>query len=101
MVSVIATTIYPNISAAILWLRHLLQPVLVPCCFVTAWALVGMVVLQLWSFGQDGIRVTLRLHKIPCAHCRFFTGDYHLKCTVNPSTAMTESAIGCQDFNDG
>jgi hypothetical protein len=23
----------------------------------------------------------------------FFTGDYHLKCTVNPLTAMSEAAI--------
>lgn len=38
------------------------------------------------------------LHKIPCAQCAYFTGDYRLKCTVNPLTAMSENAIGCPDF---
>ena len=39
-----------------------------------------------------------RLHQIPCSNCAFFTGDYRLKCTVNPASAMSEDAIGCRDF---
>ena len=39
-----------------------------------------------------------RLHQIPCSNCAFFTGDYRLKCTVNPTNAMSEDAIGCRDF---
>lgn len=84
--------------ATLTWLRGLLQPLLVPCCFILAWALMFMVVAQLWALGREGVKVTQRLHQIPCTHCQFFTGDYHLKCTVNPSTALTEAAIGCRDF---
>jgi hypothetical protein len=39
-----------------------------------------------------------RLHQIPCDKCVYFTGDYRLKCTVNPTMAMSETAIGCRDF---
>ena len=39
-----------------------------------------------------------RLHQIPCDKCAYFTGDYRLKCTVNPMMAMSEKAIGCRDF---
>jgi hypothetical protein len=84
--------------AAFTGLRELLQPLLVPCCFVLAWALIFMVAAQLWALGRDGVKVTQRLHQIPCSDCQFFTGDYHLKCTVNPNTALTEAAIGCRDF---
>ena len=39
-----------------------------------------------------------RLHQIPCDKCAYFTGDYRLKCTVNPTIAMSETAISCRDF---
>lgn len=39
-----------------------------------------------------------RLHQVPCSNCAYFTGDYRLKCTVNPIVAMSEEAIGCRDF---
>ncbi len=39
-----------------------------------------------------------RLHQIPYSKCAFFTGDYRLKCTVHPITAMSEEAINCCDF---
>ncbi|NJR69347.1 MAG: hypothetical protein HC771_12300 [Synechococcales cyanobacterium CRU_2_2] len=35
---------------------------------------------------------------MPCSNCRYFTGDYRLKCTVNPYVALSEEAIGCRDF---
>jgi hypothetical protein len=47
---------------------------------------------------QDGIIRLKRLHQIPCSRCVFFTGDYRLKCTVNPCIAQTEEAILCRDF---
>ncbi|MBA3924493.1 MAG: hypothetical protein H0X31_23450 [Nostocaceae cyanobacterium] len=55
----------------------------------------------LWSLWEDLVRgcVNLqRLHQIPCYRCTFFTGDYHLKCTVHPSQALTEEAINCLDY---
>lgn len=47
---------------------------------------------------QQGITYVKRLHKIPCSRCTFFTGDYRLKCTVNPDNALTETAINCRDY---
>lgn len=38
------------------------------------------------------------MHRIPCADCQYFTGDYTLKCTVHPSTALSEDAINCPDY---
>ena len=75
-----------------------LQPFLVPLCFLSAWALVVLVLWSLWSATRDTVKQTQRMHQIPCADCQFFTSDYHLKCTVHPSTALTEDAIDCMDF---
>jgi hypothetical protein len=79
-------------------LTELLTPVMIPICCVTAWGLLLMLVSSLWSFGHDGVKQVKRLHTIPCANCVFCTGDYHLKCTVNPAGALTEAAIDCPDY---
>ncbi len=47
---------------------------------------------------QQGIIYLKRLHQIPCSRCTFFTGDYHLKCTVHPYSALTETAVNCSDY---
>ncbi|MEA5464750.1 hypothetical protein [Leptothoe sp. PORK10 BA2] len=47
---------------------------------------------------QQGANYVRRLHQIPCSQCAYFTGDYRLKCTVNPFSALTEEAIGCVDY---
>ncbi|MDJ0571308.1 MAG: hypothetical protein QNJ53_19965 [Pleurocapsa sp. MO_192.B19] len=46
---------------------------------------------------MDTVARARKMHQIPCTKCRFFTGDYRLKCTVNPSIANTEEAINCPD----
>ena len=46
----------------------------------------------------EGWKHLRRLHQVPCSQCLYFTGDYNLKCTVRPCTALTENAIGCLDF---
>ncbi|WP_367279336.1 hypothetical protein [Thermoleptolyngbya sp. M55_K2018_002] len=78
-----------------LWLVHL---VLVPVCFVVAWGMVGLVAWNLISAGRDGLAQAQQMHKIPCSECRFFTGDYHLKCTVHPERALSEEAMNCADY---
>ncbi|QKD84769.1 hypothetical protein HPC62_04570 [Thermoleptolyngbya sichuanensis A183] len=78
-----------------LWLVHL---VLVPVCFVMAWGMVGLVAWNLISAGRDGLAQAQQMHKIPCSECRFFTGDYHLKCTVHPERALSEEAMNCADY---
>jgi hypothetical protein len=80
------------------FLIHAIQPILVPLCLVLAW---GLIILLLWSVVAaiaDTVRRTQRMHQIPCANCTFFTKDYHLKCPVQPTIALSEQAIDCPDF---
>ena len=79
-------------------LIQLIQPFLVPICFVAAWGFVGLGVLNLWTTLRDGVTHAQRIHRIPCSECKFFTGDYHLKCTVHPQIALSEDAIDCVDY---
>jgi hypothetical protein len=67
-------------------------------CFVAAWILIAIVLCNGWTVWQDGIAYVRKLHQIPCDRCTFFTGDYRLKCTVNPYKAFTEEAIDCLDY---
>lgn len=77
---------------------HWLQPALVPICLVSAWALVLFTSWNLWSVGRASLASAQRMHQIPCTECRFYTGDYRLKCPVNPTIAMSEAAIQCPDY---
>ncbi|NJP11956.1 MAG: hypothetical protein HC866_22845 [Leptolyngbyaceae cyanobacterium RU_5_1] len=61
------------------------QPLLVPFCLVSAWAIVILIVWSFWAAVRDTAARTRQLHQIPCSNCRFFTSDYHLKCTVHPA----------------
>ncbi|MCU0535651.1 MAG: hypothetical protein MUD14_17305 [Hydrococcus sp. Prado102] len=54
-----------------------------------AWLLVGSIFLSLWKTTKAGIVHLKKLHQVPCSRCAFFTGDYRLKCTVNPLMAMS------------
>ncbi|MEM6612557.1 MAG: hypothetical protein AAF652_09940 [Cyanobacteria bacterium P01_C01_bin.72] len=54
--------------------------------------------LRLIVVVKAAINHLKQLHQIPCDKCAYFTGDYRLKCTVNPMVAMSEKAIGCRDF---
>lgn len=67
-------------------------------CALSAW---GMIILLLWSMGltlKTGINHLQKLHDIPCHNCEYFTNDYRLKCTVHPTKACSEQALGCMDF---
>jgi hypothetical protein len=80
------------------WLIGAIRPFLVPLCFVMAW---GLILIMGWSIVaalRDGMQRVKQLHEIPCANCRFFTNSYHLKCSVHPSIALSEEAIGCRDY---
>lgn len=63
-----------------------------------AWSFVILVAWSVWATVRDTVKVAKRLREIPCANCLFFTGEYLLKCTVNPSLALTEEAITCSDY---
>jgi len=78
-------------------LIYTLQAVLVPVCFVSAWALVALLLGTICTTARDGIATVKHLHQFPAPTVNF-TGDYHLKCTVHPTFALTEEAINCSDF---
>ena len=59
------------------------------------------IVITLWQglcALKQGFQHLRRLHQIPCSRCAYFTGDYRLKCTVDPFSALTEAAIDCPDY---
>ncbi|PSB04783.1 hypothetical protein [Merismopedia glauca] len=75
-----------------------LKPLLVPICSISAWILIFLVLLSLWSAIAETIYKTQQMHQIPCSQCQFFCNDYRLKCTVHPDIANSEEAIGCRDY---
>ncbi len=62
------------------------------------WGFMGCLALSLWSFTRETFQVAQKLHRIPCAHCQFFTNNPVLKCPVHPCEALSEQAIHCPDF---
>lgn len=80
------------------FLVNAIRPFLVPICFFCAWGLMLMLGLSLWTTVRDSVTTSKRLHQIPCPDCQYFTGDYRLKCTVQPSIASSEDAIDCLDY---
>lgn len=80
------------------WLIVKLEPAMVSICFLAAW---GLVLLMGWntvSGLRRGVDAVKKLHQIPCSSCRFYTGSYHLKCTLHPKIALSENAIDCRDY---
>ncbi|HEY9646588.1 MAG TPA: hypothetical protein V6C88_09475 [Chroococcidiopsis sp.] len=67
-------------------------------CPVSIWFVLMVFVTTLCFAIHDGVRRLRRLHQIPCSRCAFFTGEYQLKCTVQPCKALSEAAIGCPDY---
>lgn len=78
----------------------LFKPVLLQLRFVGACSLLGLFGWSFASFVMDTVARAREMHQIPCTKCRFFTGDYRLKCTVRPNIANTEQAIGCFDYQE-
>lgn len=79
-------------------LVQLIRPALVPICCVAAWSFVGIGIWGLVAAVRDSLQRARRMHQIPCARCRYFSGNYLLKCPVHPDIALSETAIGCSDF---
>ncbi|MEC4805058.1 MAG: hypothetical protein SAJ12_06120 [Jaaginema sp. PMC 1079.18] len=77
---------------------QILQPILVPVCFILAWGLAIATFWTIFSSIRDTVAQSKTMHQIPCSGCQFFTNDYRLKCTIQPTLASTEQAIDCCDF---
>jgi hypothetical protein len=81
-------------------LLQAVQPVPVPVCFVAAWLLVILGVWSSFRAVQSIASQLTKMHTIPCSDCQFMTGNSCLKCTIHPSIALTEAAIGCPDYQN-
>ncbi|NJN86191.1 MAG: hypothetical protein HC881_07570 [Leptolyngbyaceae cyanobacterium SL_7_1] len=73
-------------------------PPLTMLYFVGAWLIVVLCIWSVWAFFKEATNTAVRMHRIPCANCHFFTGNYQLKCSVHPSIALSEAAIDCPDY---
>ncbi len=82
-------------------LSELLDRLRVIFCFCVTWSLIISLIWSAKNTFQEGIKRLKRLHQIPCSRCNYFTNDYRLKCTINPTNALLEDAIGCLDFEPG
>jgi hypothetical protein len=80
-------------------LVHVIEPILVPLCFLLAWTLIFVLGWTLGCAIRDTANRAKLMHEIPCTNCQFFTNDHRLKCTVNPVIANTEKAIDCSDYS--
>lgn len=80
-------------------LIQVIQPILVPLCFIVAWSFLLMLGWTMWSAIRDTTQKAQTMHQIPCSTCQFFTNDHRLKCPVNPLSANTEQAINCTDYH--
>ncbi len=65
---------------------------------LTFWSIVGLILINYLQMLRSGWQFLRKLHRIPCSRCVYFTGNYHLKCTVNPGRALSIEAIKCPDF---
>jgi hypothetical protein len=81
-------------------LADILRSGLVPLCFISTWIFLTLLVWSLWETTRVSASYAARMRQVPCANCQFFTGEYRLKCTIHPSIALSEAAIGCPDYQD-
>ncbi len=79
---------------------HPIQDYLAPLCLVITWTILFILIASFWTLTSDTVTQAKRMHRIPCANCRFFTGEYQLKCAVHPAIALSEAAIGCPDYRN-
>lgn len=85
---------FTGLARCILWI----QPALPVICATIAWGLVAAIALSLIATTRRSIANVRKLHQVPCSRCVFSTSDYRLKCSVHPTEAFSEQAIGCYDF---
>ncbi|MGB7087628.1 MAG: hypothetical protein WBD47_18860 [Phormidesmis sp.] len=91
----LALQLFLSVTAQlVVWLR----PVMPMVCAAIAWLITAMLALNVIAFLRGSLSNARKLHRIPCADCRYATRDYHLKCPVRPREAFTEQAISCLDF---
>lgn len=76
-------------------ITHNVLPLVFP---VLIWLVLLMFMVSLLFAIDDGIRQLRRLHQIPCDRCSYHTGSAYLRCPVHPTSAFSEDAIDCIDY---
>lgn len=97
MVDQVLELFFRSIAYGVVWFK----PYLPVICAAIAWLIPVLIIWNLVSAFRSGVENVRKLHRIPCARCRYGTRDYHLKCSVNPIEAFSEQAINCPDFAAG
>ena len=67
-------------------------------CPIAIWLTLISFFTAICLAAKEGVFRLRRLHQIPCSGCAFATGEYQLKCAVNPCSAYSEEAINCIDY---
>ncbi|NJK61605.1 MAG: hypothetical protein HC921_01980 [Synechococcaceae cyanobacterium SM2_3_1] len=70
-----------------------------PLAYGISMALIGLLFWEIGTLVRSFLKVAQRMHQIPCHDCRYCASQSPLKCAVHPQWALTEKAIGCQDFD--
>lgn len=86
--------VFVLIARLVVWLR----PALPIICALMAWTITAMLALNVMAVVRQGVASARKMHRIPCSNCLYASESYRLKCSVRPSDAFSEQAIGCQDF---
>jgi hypothetical protein len=71
---------------------------LIPVCLIAVWTIVAFPFFREIAKTKSTGTNFLRMSRIPCRNCRFFSRSSYLKCAVHPTTAMTEDAVNCSDY---
>ncbi len=66
--------------------------------FILLSCILTIVILSFMRTLREGIYYLKMIHAVPCNNCKYFTGNYCLKCTIHPKKALTEQAIFCPDY---
>jgi hypothetical protein len=67
-------------------------------CPIMIWIVLLFFFASICFATYEGILSLRKLHRIPCNHCAFYTGDHRLKCTVHPCTAFSIDSLDCIDY---
>ncbi len=62
------------------------------------WSLLTTILIGYWQSLRSGWQQVKQLHRIPCSRCAYFSGNFRLKCAVNPTVAFSLEAINCPYF---
>jgi hypothetical protein len=77
---------------------NVIHPLQLAISFCLACGVLILLIWPIWVAAHAAVSQGQQMHQIPCANCCFFTGDYALKCTVHPKSALSAAAIDCPDY---